>query len=114
MILLMRITVIFTVLVLFANHQTHADDCVNRPCLNGGECISTPDGNSCNCTVYYTGKKCQIRTSYCDPTHCLNGGTCYHARLIELNEPSCYCKCMNFNFKLQFSIFFLYLSIVLF
>ena len=75
--------------------QVNANDCTDHPCLNGGECLLTKDGNKCNCTMYYTGSRCQIRTPYCDPTHCLNGGSCYHARSIEFREPSCFCKSMK-------------------
>ena len=94
----MRINFFCTILVLLAYRQANANHCVDHPCLNGGECVSNLDGYTCNCTVYFTGNKCQIRTSYCDPSHCLNGGSCYHARTIEFQEPSCFCKSIDFAF----------------
>lgn len=91
------------IIIFTVKHQSYANNCINQPCLNGGECLSIQDGYSCNCTVFYTGRRCQIRTSYCDPSHCLNGGSCYHARTIEFREPSCYCKCIKFKFKWSYA-----------
>ena len=85
----------FGLIYLINQIQASVNNCNDHPCLNDGKCVLTKDGYKCNCTVYYMGSRCQIKTPYCDPTHCLNGGSCYQAHSIDFKKPSCFCKCMN-------------------
>ena len=35
------------------------NECENDPCQNGGTCVNSPGGYSCNCVDGYTGDHCQ-------------------------------------------------------
>ena len=35
------------------------DDCVNHTCANGGSCIDGINSYSCNCSVGFTGNRCE-------------------------------------------------------
>ena len=37
--------------------------CDNKPCLNGGSCVSGVHSYKCNCVPGYTGYNCQTRKS---------------------------------------------------
>jgi len=61
------------------------DRCTLKPCLNGGECISTPrvgKGYDCICKDGFTGTYCEESEGDCDPidpcdpSPCQNGGEC--------------------------------------
>ncbi len=83
----------FIILLNFAkNILGETDHCATNPCLNGGSCISSTEGYLCECSISFSGNKCQIRTSYCDSNLCLNGGSCYYPRMIDFNKPSCFCQ----------------------
>ncbi|XP_022111583.1 scavenger receptor cysteine-rich domain superfamily protein-like [Acanthaster planci] len=38
----------------------HKDVCVSRPCINGGNCSSTPSGFTCQCPAGYEGPACEM------------------------------------------------------
>ena len=39
-------------------HFTEQDYCKSRPCKNGGDCINTASGHTCNCKNGYVGNNC--------------------------------------------------------
>lgn len=70
--------------------------CDNNPCLNGGTCINTWDGNYlCICADGfpqdpYINPNCANPTYYaCDSSPCQNMGECVNG---ILSEYTCYCK----------------------
>ena len=42
-----------------AFHFADIDDCVNHTCANGGSCIDGVNSYSCNCSVEFTGNRCE-------------------------------------------------------
>ena len=36
------------------------NECVSRPCRNGGRCVNLPGSYKCNCRAGYVGKRCEI------------------------------------------------------
>ena len=47
-----------------AFHFADIDDCVNNTCANGGSCIDGVNSYSCNCSVGYTGNRCETGMLY--------------------------------------------------
>ena len=70
------------------------DACVSNPCLNSGNCTdiaARQQANfTCNCTPYFTGKRCETKIDYCEPFPCLNNATCNN-RVLEKNY-TCTCQ----------------------
>ena len=59
----------------------------NNPCRNGGSCINTEGGYTCQCRHGYEGRDCLINTDDCASSPCQNGGTC----LDGTGEFKCLC-----------------------
>lgn len=38
--------------------------CESKPCLNGGTCVTSNDGYSCNCLIGWTGVNCETRKRF--------------------------------------------------
>lgn len=37
------------------------DECLDSPCLNGGNCTNTDGGYDCQCPLAFTGDNCEVR-----------------------------------------------------
>ena len=37
------------------------DECLDSPCLNGGNCANTAGGYDCQCPLAFTGDNCEVR-----------------------------------------------------
>eukprot|EP00794_Sanderia_malayensis_P011918 gene11918-13152_t len=76
------------------SHCSEYDACITNPCLNAGNCTDIIAGHganySCNCTPFYTGKRCEVKIDYCSSSPCLNNGTCLN-NVLQGNY-SCLCK----------------------
>ncbi|KAH3851971.1 delta-like protein 1 [Dreissena polymorpha] len=70
------------------NCEREVDDCLSRPCQNGGSCVDVGNGYQCNCPVSYTGKRCDIRAESCEKNPCKNGATCVEGQ----GSYSCRCR----------------------
>ena len=102
------------------NCEMEIDECLPRPCENGGTCTDFVNGYRCNCStdfevwyMHYTaifliitmhcmhlfqGVNCDVDMNMCRSNPCLNGATCDNAP----NGYSCMCapgytgfNCMN-------------------
>uniref|UniRef100_A0A8C7Y4R1 Neurogenic locus notch homolog protein 1 n=1 Tax=Oryzias sinensis TaxID=183150 RepID=A0A8C7Y4R1_9TELE len=67
------------------------NECDIQPplCKNGGLCINEVGGYRCQCPAEFNGKHCETRYLPCNPSPCLNGGTC-----IQKGETSYECSCV--------------------
>lgn len=65
------------------------DPCSGDPCLNGGRCIASSNGQSylCSCPAGYQGARCEINENECLSGPCKNGGVC----VDEQNGFRCQC-----------------------
>ncbi|XP_054610682.1 protocadherin Fat 3 isoform X3 [Dunckerocampus dactyliophorus] len=55
----------------------YPDTCVSMPCLNGAMCSSLPYGGfACTCISGFTGGRCELLVTPCNPSPCQNGGDC--------------------------------------
>ncbi|XP_061187045.1 neurogenic locus notch homolog protein 1-like [Saccostrea echinata] len=65
------------------------DPCSGSPCLNGGRCLSSSNGQSylCSCPPGYQGPRCQIDENECLSSPCMNGGICLDGK----NGFTCQC-----------------------
>ncbi|GFQ74088.1 fat-like cadherin-related tumor suppressor homolog [Trichonephila clavata] len=52
--------------------------CSSQPCLNGGTCVPTNSGFTCQCLSRYQGSHCEIDLDPCASNPCLNGGMCHN------------------------------------
>ena len=42
------------------------DECLDSPCLNGGNCANTAGGYDCQCPLAFTGENCEVRKQHSD------------------------------------------------
>lgn len=35
------------------------NECLDKPCKNGGKCVNLPGSYRCNCKVGFTGRHCE-------------------------------------------------------
>lgn len=57
-------------------------------CRNGGICIDGDRDYTCNCTVGYEGRNCELDINECLSDPCLHGGICYD---LPRGVFSCFC-----------------------
>lgn len=67
--------------------QTNVDDCLTKPCSNGGACHDLINDYSCDCKPGFEGKDCSVNVDECQSEPCLNGGTCEDL----VDEFVCHC-----------------------
>ncbi|XP_059675546.1 protein jagged-2 [Gavia stellata] len=65
------------------------NDCLGKPCKNGGTCIDEVDSFRCFCSSGWEGELCDTNFNDCSPNPCHNGGRC-----IDLVNDF-YCECKN-------------------
>ena len=60
------------------NCTEDVDECVTRPCQNGGSCTNLEGDYQCRCGDGFTGKNCQFRmgVSQCTPNPCPDNLIC--------------------------------------
>lgn len=68
-----------------------ATSCQSSPCLNGGVCVDSVIGFSCNCVSGFGGSKCDVNLGPCFSNPCQNGGSCTN---VDFGE-SYKCTCIN-------------------
>ncbi|KXJ18031.1 Fibropellin-1 [Exaiptasia diaphana] len=77
---------IFTIMIY--KQQIDVDECANKPCQNGAECIDGANAYTCKCTAGYTGPNCETNMDDCFNEPCQNGGEC----IDGVNSYECKCK----------------------
>jgi len=64
------------------------NECITRPCHNGGHCYNTAGGYKCGCEgTGFAGPKCQEDIDECQSSPCLNGKICQNS----IGSYSCRC-----------------------
>nr|XP_027794365.1 protocadherin Fat 2 [Marmota flaviventris] len=53
------------------NCERGRENCTSTTCLEGGTCISSPEGTSCNCPHPHMGDRCEMEARGCSEGHCL-------------------------------------------
>ena len=63
-------------------------------CSNNGRCKLQTSTNhyACDCSEGFSGTKCQVSLDPCNPSPCLNNGTCLE---LSSNETSFQCECQH-------------------
>lgn len=70
---------------------TAADECLSKPCLNGGECADAGITYSCTCVPGFAGYSCQDDMDECLSTPCHNG-LCFDSTTPEQDRPCFACS----------------------
>ena len=52
------------------------DNCVTRPCANGGTCVNGVNSYECVCAGGWGGMNCTVDVSPCTMSPCANGASC--------------------------------------
>lgn len=63
------------------------NECLLKPCLNGGTCRNQVGSFQCECGEGFSGKRCQTDVNECLVEPCLHGGTCEN----QLGSYLCHC-----------------------
>ncbi|XP_020488730.2 sushi, nidogen and EGF-like domain-containing protein 1 isoform X1 [Labrus bergylta] len=63
------------------------NECLLKPCLNGGTCRNQVGFYKCECEDGFSGKRCQTDVNECLMEPCLHGGTCEN----QLGTYVCHC-----------------------
>jgi hypothetical protein len=62
--------------------------CSPNPCLNGGACLASPNGEvGCLCVFGFTGDRCEFASEPCPVTPCMHGGEC----VVTMEGSACKC-----------------------
>ncbi|KOX79871.1 Neurogenic locus protein delta [Melipona quadrifasciata] len=82
---------------LFCNQDLNY--CTNhKPCLNGGTCFNTFNGQglyTCSCAPGFNGTNCEKPLLDCDSNPCLNDSPCHHGATCEDDSLHGYvCRCL--------------------
>ena len=56
--------------------EEETDECLSKPCQNGGSCVDTVNGYTCECTNTYEGPSCSERIDNCISEPCKHGANC--------------------------------------
>lgn len=67
--------------------------CTVKPCQNGGFCLTTDATPICQCSLGYTGVRCEIDINECDSMPCFNRGIC----MDEIGSYRCLCNGTGFE-----------------
>ena len=51
---------------MFHKFALDIDECLDSPCLNGGNCTNTDGGYDCQCPLAFTGDNCEVRKQHND------------------------------------------------
>lgn len=75
------------------NFTEDGDECLSKPCLNGGTCEDGLSTYTCHCPPGWTGTNCHIRLA-CYTTPCQNGGTCTELTnyIAGISTYTCSCQ----------------------
>jgi len=72
--------------------ETDIDECLAKPCQNGGSCYNSPGSYNCTCTIDYIGTTCEIPNP-CLDDYCQNGGTCDYVLDEGTGNATAICLC---------------------
>src|ERR1700722_19525636 len=64
----------FLIKGLTCAQTTNSCSLLTSPCQNGGTCINTINGYSCQCTAFYQGNDCSIPNDPCASNPCVASG----------------------------------------
>ena len=53
-----------------------ANDCLENPCQNNGQCIDLKNDYRCHCKSGYSGRNCDVNCPLDNPTYGIVDGTC--------------------------------------
>ncbi|EDV24131.1 uncharacterized protein TRIADDRAFT_26446 [Trichoplax adhaerens] len=68
--------------------QLGVDECLSKPCHNGGTCQNLIGGYKCTCPPGVTGLSCQNIIDQCASKPCQHGGRC----ITSINAFACDCS----------------------
>lgn len=83
--------------------QDDVDECVSRPCMNGGRCFESSSDSSghettveigkfrCECELEQYGDCCEDTHQQCQSAPCQNGGQCHPVTTQATRTYSCQC-----------------------
>lgn len=61
--------------------ESEIDECMSKPCHNGGTCLNQLGSFKCECPEDYVGKQCEaLRLITCENEPCKEGATCENRR----------------------------------
>jgi hypothetical protein len=78
---------------LACTQATSSCSSVSIPCSNGGTCINTINGYSCQCTAFYQGSGCTIPIDPCSSNPCVASGSVSCQVIINSTNYGYSCTC---------------------